>query len=1210
MENVWKDKYETLVSQLALILNHHQHQEQENHDKKTTNMTDAKIPLSPSPTASCNTTNSLTSQNVIQQWELEKQQLCRENLQLHTENELLRQQLREQKEKFALHMNALVRGRRKSQTTAPEPHADFSESTLSLAEQEESDFSGSSSSITNTVFSPKPIRSSSRLDMESAQMSTISISPVLAARKAERLPSKQSLVNNTIATTAATNTLFISSGSTSETPTVSTSLPKLPTTQSVTNLGKFSLTKRASSPKLHHSKSRVRTPSPSPISPPPPNVTSESVFNAKAKSPPLQAIDTISSSSSHFSSKEEQHRLDNNNTDNNNVPSPIKKQMEEEPIKKQMEEESRPRSMSRSKSFPRSLMGAVESKEQIIATVSLATAASKTISSNVGVIMAKATKCISLQKYFIAKKFSNLTTESDKKIHAENLVCAHVLGRIVRGRFRKAIKKYKLLQEIIKTEESYVKRLDLIVNGYLLPLEKNCAESQSSFTSVLTGGQSMLPSNDGKLIFSQIQVIYLYHQNLLDDIRAKSAEPQWLLNVRTECIHVSCERILQKMHRFSQFMRCYTEYVNGFDRSVQTLERCRKKYSKFSVFCQAREKEQGETLSSLLIAPIQRIPRYVLLLQGILETTAAKNIDHALIEKTLRVIQTLAMQINERKRSDEAVIRVHKLYLQLYGAKTDLTTTVGNSGGGGGGATAAAGAEYNKMLEDLFLPHRRLLHEGFLYLRREGGSQKRDDEFCNVFLFTDLFLICQSRHHQQSSKNTPTTTTSISSIGPEALQEYQKQHPNTVALNDCLFSRERGEENMKLRWWIQARVEAVKALTFRDDEEESCTDSEQIRHAFMVSVHNRIFMFRAFCSEQSATWIRYFNDLMEYQRVQLTKKLSSTVLSGSQRSNGTTISLSQNGDKYTPPLSSVIEEEPVEVVQKTMKGVESTFVVAKKRALTHDSQQNKSRMQEFHTFTLEHERDRKEKEIEDMVSKTQLFHTTSTGMDLIVDLRTPRPLSETTATKKIHDIQNTFHESKHGHLSSPSSNNNIPKIPSITHKSLKDDMDFNGFISQKKRAGGANKLMENKGRVRSGSFASGESPPKYSSISNLSLTTVATATSSFPSPMPLVQQQQQENQSFFDSNSLSPPAESEPTLAPPFSQPSPPPLPPTIGENEIKILSASSFITTNACISTKFDNTANTTVSPTPLSPMNTTSVRQRAQKFMLHNASEKNGKK
>src|SRR5690349_12017086 len=70
-------------------------------------------------------------------------------------------------------------------------------------------------------------------------------------------------------------------------------------------------------------------------------------------------------------------------------------------------------------------------------------------------------------------------------------------------------------------------------------------------------------------------------------------------------------------------------------------------------------------LESLLITPIQRVPRYVLLLSEVVKHTPATHPDQADLAKALQSMRRVADVINERKRDSEKTSEVLRVARQL-----------------------------------------------------------------------------------------------------------------------------------------------------------------------------------------------------------------------------------------------------------------------------------------------------------------------------------------------------------------------------------------------------------------------------------------------------------------------------------------------------------------------------------------------------------------
>ena len=64
------------------------------------------------------------------------------------------------------------------------------------------------------------------------------------------------------------------------------------------------------------------------------------------------------------------------------------------------------------------------------------------------------------------------------------------------------------------------------------------------------------------------------------------------------------------------YLRMYTQYVNNLNVAMTTLDECKRKSKQFVAFLDTKLKTtKGLDIGSFLIMPVQRIPRYVLLLK-------------------------------------------------------------------------------------------------------------------------------------------------------------------------------------------------------------------------------------------------------------------------------------------------------------------------------------------------------------------------------------------------------------------------------------------------------------------------------------------------------------------------------------------------------------------------------------------------------------------
>lgn len=95
-------------------------------------------------------------------------------------------------------------------------------------------------------------------------------------------------------------------------------------------------------------------------------------------------------------------------------------------------------------------------------------------------------------------------------------------------------------------------------------------------------------------------------------------------------------------------------YINNYDNAVGHLKNLRAKSPAFEEMCQQGAKLTNNlTINSLLVTPVQRLPRYKMLLEQLLKMTDRDHMDFVSLERALMKISEAVMMINEKKRDHE-----------------------------------------------------------------------------------------------------------------------------------------------------------------------------------------------------------------------------------------------------------------------------------------------------------------------------------------------------------------------------------------------------------------------------------------------------------------------------------------------------------------------------------------------------------------------------
>lgn len=232
--------------------------------------------------------------------------------------------------------------------------------------------------------------------------------------------------------------------------------------------------------------------------------------------------------------------------------------------------------------------------------------------------------------------------------------------------------------EILTTEIKYVNDLRTIVEVFAEPLRADASSSS---------GESGAKQSEVEAIFSNVESILLFNEELLKALSealgpllASMEDPAASSTPVEAATLASVGEIFEDL---GPYLRVYTSYVNGHSRSSEThldiLKRQTKsnKYAQFLANCVTgnEERVRGRSLLDFLIMPIQRIPRYRLLLEELLKRTSPDDYpeeDYRALELGLQRIADVANVINERLRDFENREKVASLQTRFGGESADL----------------------------------------------------------------------------------------------------------------------------------------------------------------------------------------------------------------------------------------------------------------------------------------------------------------------------------------------------------------------------------------------------------------------------------------------------------------------------------------------------------------------------------------------------------
>eukprot|EP01119_Soliformovum_irregulare_P024139 TRINITY_DN8586_c1_g1_i1.p1 TRINITY_DN8586_c1_g1~~TRINITY_DN8586_c1_g1_i1.p1 ORF type:complete len:812 (-),score=260.41 TRINITY_DN8586_c1_g1_i1:52-2487(-) len=194
---------------------------------------------------------------------------------------------------------------------------------------------------------------------------------------------------------------------------------------------------------------------------------------------------------------------------------------------------------------------------------------------------------------------------------------------------KKRTKRGQIVNEILATEKSYVSHLKTVANLFMNPLRES---------------PHLLDPASFKMIFSDIEVILQYHTIFLDQ-----------LEERVKTWDSSETKIGDVFLMIVPYLKVYTGYVNNYTDSHATLKQKLAEDKDFASWNNGQRNQVPDhlDLDDFLIMPVQRIPRYEMLLVDLGKNTWESHPDFFNLKSAKEKIAQVADFVNEQKRKFE-----------------------------------------------------------------------------------------------------------------------------------------------------------------------------------------------------------------------------------------------------------------------------------------------------------------------------------------------------------------------------------------------------------------------------------------------------------------------------------------------------------------------------------------------------------------------------
>ncbi|XP_022359384.1 FYVE, RhoGEF and PH domain-containing protein 2 isoform X2 [Enhydra lutris kenyoni] len=321
----------------------------------------------------------------------------------------------------------------------------------------------------------------------------------------------------------------------------------------------------------------------------------------------------------------------------------------------------------------------------------------------------------------------------------------------------------KIVQELLETEKAYVARLHLLDQVFFQELLREARASKA------------FPEDVVRLIFSNISSIYQFHaQFFLPELQRRLDD--W----------TATPRIGDVIQKLAPFLKMYSEYVKNFQRAAELLASWTDKSAPFQEVItriQSSEASGSLTLQHHMLEPVQRIPRYELLLKEYVQKLPAQAPDQADAQKALDMIFLAAQHSNAAITEMERLQDLWDVYQRL-------------------------GLE-----DDIVDPSNTLLREGpvlKISFRRSDPMERY------LFLFNNMLLYCISKVIQVGAQFQVRTRIDVAGMKVRELTDAEFPHSFLVSGKQrTLELQARSREEMIS--WIQACQAAIDQIEKRNE---------------------------------------------------------------------------------------------------------------------------------------------------------------------------------------------------------------------------------------------------------------------------------------------------------------------------------------------------------------------------------------------------------
>lgn len=247
----------------------------------------------------------------------------------------------------------------------------------------------------------------------------------------------------------------------------------------------------------------------------------------------------------------------------------------------------------------------------------------------------------------------------------------------------------KIKEEIISTEQSYVESLLTLVTHYVHPLK--------------IAKKLVVRPQTISALFANVELIANFHQTFLFAMQ----------------MDTTSETLSRVITKYADMLKVYAHYLANYTNALTQLSELIRNSKRFRMFLDKIQTKLNCTLDSFLIMPVQRIPRYELLLREMMKNTPTDHKEYGELSTAYTKIKNIACFVNKETNTLDSMHELLNIQSKIGGAV------------------------------DLVQPHRKLVKRAMVTnyrIHRRTRKKATVLQSRQLFLFSDMLLYTKDNY--------------------------------------------------------------------------------------------------------------------------------------------------------------------------------------------------------------------------------------------------------------------------------------------------------------------------------------------------------------------------------------------------------------------------------------------------------------------------------